>query len=93
MARVVCGEGFVHLWISARETSDWARRWPCSTLRNRRVFAAFDRGGLVDFAIDGRNAPDDLDATEFNAMSSDFLAPKVPVDHPVRFIAVDQFKA
>lgn len=82
----------IGVWISARETSDWARRWPCSTLRGRRLFAGFDRSGLVELSVDGKDAPDDLDAHEFNACTSDFLARRLKPEHPCYFVTVGQFR-
>ena len=68
------------LWLSARDTSDWASKpgaaWPCSTLAGHRVFAEFDDGDLIELAIDGREDGDanDIDGYEFTAMTDDFLA-------------------
>ena len=87
----------VALWLSARDTYDWAHRpgssWPCSTLADRRVFCAFDRSGLVELAVDGNDAPDDLDAHELNALTSDFLARRLKPDHPCYFVTVGQFRS
>ena len=62
------------IWLSANGTYDWAHKigasWPCSTLSNRRVFAEFDDGDLIDIVIDGKSA-DNIDAHEFNAMIAD----------------------
>lgn len=84
----------VTLWLSAADTSEWARRpgsaWPCSQLAGTRIFAQFDRNGLVDFLIDGRAG--DCDVNEFNAITSDLLAAKIPDGHPCRFVVVDQFR-
>ena len=39
---------FYTVFVSAREVSEWNRRWPCSTLEGRQSFT-FDRNGdLVD---------------------------------------------
>ena len=85
----------VNLWLSARETEDWATRpghsWPCSTLAGRRFFVHFDRHGLCDLTIDGRYDAD-CDVHELNAITADFLRAKLPTDHPCRFICVDQFE-
>ena len=39
------------LWLSARETYDWASKiggaWPCSTIRGRSVMVQFDANGLL----------------------------------------------
>lgn len=94
--RIQINETSVALWISAQETSDWANgsiwggskegwikhgSWPCSQLRGRRVFAAFDRNGLCDMAING-NSQTDCDSTEFSACCADYLALKLP--RPIR---------
>lgn len=83
------------LWLSAQDTYDWARKtgatWPCSELANHRLFAAFDKHGLYDLTIDweaGKDCPGD----EFNAITSDFLAKKLPEDHPAWFVTVGQFR-
>lgn len=87
------------LWVSARETRAWARgdskvngykQWPCSQLAGKRFFAAFDRNGLVDISVNGRDA--DINADEFNAVVSDFLALKLKEDHPLYFVTVGQFR-
>jgi hypothetical protein len=86
-------ESCVKLWLSARDTYDWAHQpgesWPCSTLSDKRLFAEFDRNGLVDLAINGRST--NCDVTELNAITSDFLRGRLPVDHPAWFVAVGQF--
>ena len=68
----------VNLWLSARDTYEWARKpgaaWPCSQISGRRLFAAFERNGdLVDVSIDGERGEQDVDANEFNAITADFL--------------------
>jgi len=78
-----------NLWISANETYDWAKRWPCSQLSNRRLFVQFDRNGLCDLALDGRSR--DCDATELSACVADYLKGKLPESHPCYFVAVGQF--
>lgn len=84
----------VRLWLSASDTSSWAHRpgqhWPCSEIRGRRLFAAFDRNGLYDMSIDGKSV--DVDATEFNAITSDFLRGKLPRNHPAYPVAVGQYQ-
>lgn len=70
---------FTKVWISARETYDWAHgfpvrgftrsglRWPCSTLSGRRIFAEFDAlGNLIELSVDGKSF--DADAQEFDAL-------------------------
>lgn len=66
----------VKLWLSANDTYKWARKpgaaWPCSFLSNKRLFAKFDAGDLVDYTINGKEAPN-VPADEFNAITSDFI--------------------
>ena len=89
----------VALWASALDTEDWATKpgaeWPCSTLRGRRFFAAFDTNGLCELTVDGDPGDDcaDFDAHEFNAITSDLLADRLPEDHPCYFVTVGQFRA
>jgi len=65
----------VKVWLSERDTYNWANRpgasWPCSELFNKRVFAEFDHGDLVNVQINGRDR--DVPIDEFNAMIEDFL--------------------
>lgn len=65
----------VKLWLSANDTYAWANRpgaaWPCSFLAGKRLFAEFDDGDLVDYAVDGKCGEVPVD--EFNAITSDFL--------------------
>ncbi len=81
----------VKLWLSARDTRAWAAKWPCSFLAGRRVVAEFHAGGLVDLVINGDRGPQDAPGDEFNAITSDFLRPILPQDHPAWFVAVGQF--
>lgn len=86
----------VVVWISARETYDWAHRadaaWPCSRLSNKRLCATFDNHGLSELTVDGRSPSDDLDGTELSAICADHLARALPKDHPAYFVAVEQFR-
>ena len=86
----------VKLWLSANDTRDWAYKpgasWPCSELSGHRLFAEFDRGGLIDVAIDGGRGEQDVSGDEFNAITSDYLRGKVPENHPAFFCAVGQFR-
>lgn len=70
----------IKVWLSASETYAWAHRagnsWPCSQLSGHRIFAEFDRGNLVDLAIDGRSR--DIDVNEFNAIIEDKLGSSRP---------------
>jgi hypothetical protein len=94
MARFSIGPDSVAVWISARDSAAWARRpghhWPCSDLAGHRIFAAFDRSGLLDVKIDGRDR--DCPSHEFNAITADFLARKLPKDHPCYLVTVGQFR-
>lgn len=72
-------DGTIKLWLSARDTYDWAHRpraaWPCSFLSDRRLFAEFtENGDLVDLAIDGGRGDQDCPSDELNAITSDFLS-------------------
>lgn len=91
--RIIIGQTSVKLWLSARETYNWATRagasWPCSQLSDKRLFAEFDSNGLLDFAVNGRMA--DVDGNELTAICADHLKAKLPLEHPARFVAVDQF--
>lgn len=96
MPRIKDHGNAVLLWASARDTEDWATRpgasWPCSTLRGRRFFAAFDDNGLCELTVDGKDA-DDIDGHELSACCADMLSGRIPEDHPVHFVAVGQFQA
>lgn len=63
----------VRVWYSAKDTYDWAHRpdsiWPCSTLSDKRVFAEFQDGNLIDLRINGKYT--DCDGNEFNALIED----------------------
>ncbi len=82
-------DGGLKLWLSARETNNWATRpganWPCSILRGRCLFVEFDGcGDLIDLAIDCRSGgrlTDDCSADELNAITTDHIAAKHP-NHP-----------
>ena len=84
------GNGF-SLRLSAQETTEWARRWPCSTLRGRRVLVGFDRSGLLDFLLDGGKGVQDADGHEVSAIVAHFVGPKLDKGHPAYFVAVGQF--
>lgn len=93
--RIYIGTNFISLWLSAQDTYSWARKpgavWPCSQLSGKRLFAQFDRNGLCSLTVNGSDSVD-VDATEFNAITSDFLALRVPKDHPNYLVCVGQFK-
>lgn len=90
--RIVIHPDCVKLWVSARETAEWARRpgaaWPCSALAGKRFFAEFDRQGLVDLAVDGRGH--DVPADEFNAICADMLRPILSPQHACYAVVVGQ---
>jgi hypothetical protein len=83
----------ITLWLSARDTQDWATKpgaaWPCSELAGKRLCASFDLNGLVELTIDGKSG--EVPCDEFNAITSDFLAQKLPRDHPCWDVCVGQF--
>ena len=54
--------------------------WPCSELSGKRLFVEYDRGGLVDLAINGRMG--DCPDHELSAIVSDHLRGKLPAGHP-----------
>lgn len=97
--RVCISSYGVTLWLSAAETYRWSRgdgprgngSWPCSFLANRRLVAVFDSGGLADMSIDGGRGNQDCPGSEFNAITSDYLAGVLPKSHPAYFAAVGQF--
>jgi len=86
--RVSRGDFGTKLWLSARDTYDWAHRpgasWPCSELSGRPMFAEFDLSGdLVDVSTGSMGTADPLcPADEFNAITSDFLRDRFGPDHP-----------
>jgi hypothetical protein len=86
----------VAIWLSARDTQEWARRpgdaWPCSALAGRRVFASFDSNGLNDLSIDGGRGEQDIDGNELSAICADFLERKIGPEHSCYFVTVGQFK-
>ena len=90
----------IEIWISARETRDWAHKigaaWPCSTLEGHRIFAAFDSNGLLDMAIDGRDGFNDdvdgIDGNEFSAIMADHIETRIDKDHDLYFVTVGQFR-
>jgi len=79
------------VWISAAETYEWSRRWPCSELSGRRIRASFDSCGLFDLAIDGVS-PFPYDAVELSACIADHLAQRLDPEHACYFVAVGQFR-
>ena len=65
----------VKVWLSANDTYDWAHKpgaaWPCNFLSNKRIFAEFNGGDLIDVAINGGRGDQDCPGHEFNAIMSD----------------------
>ena len=92
--KLVQNEYGFNVWLSARDTRDWANRpnerWPCSQLSGHRLFASFDSCGLNDMSVDGRSK--DIDVNEFNACISDHVRSKLSVENPAWFVAVGQFE-
>ena len=85
----------VEIWVSARDTYEWARRigaaWPCSELSGKRFYACFDTNGLLELTVNGKQGVD-VDHNEFNAITSDFLGEVLTPDDAVYFVTVGQFK-
>jgi len=83
------------LWISADETYWWARRpgnaWPCSELSGKRLCASYDRNGLCDLTVNGRDGFDG-DVHELNTIVADHLAERIGEDHALWFVTVGQFR-
>ena len=81
---IAIGRNGYRLALTAQQTEDWAtrpgKRWPCSTLRGRRLVVEVDSNGLVDYTIDGgRNVydgedlePHEPDGHELEAIVADF---------------------
>ena len=87
----------IELWASARDTYDWAHKiggaWPCSTLSDKRFYAAFDDNGLLGLTVNGRDEFD-VDAHELSACAADLIeaSGKVsPDNNTAYFVAVGQF--
>ena len=87
------GNGFT-IWISADDTYEWAHRtgaaWPGSELAGHRLRVDYDTNGIWQLTVDGY--PKNIDATELNAIVSDFAAEQLPEDHPCWMVAVGQFR-
>lgn len=84
-------DSVVKLWLSANDTYLWAHRpgerWPCSELSGKRLFVEFDKGGLVDLAINSRMG--DCSNHELSAIVSDHLRSKLPAGHPCEVYLTD----
>ena len=81
--------GATQLWLSARDTYDWAHRprasWPCSTLSDKALYVEFEpNGDLVDIRVNGRylGGNEDIDGHELSAITSDFLRERFGPEHP-----------
>ena len=76
------GGSAITVWLSATDTNEWARQWPCSELAGRRIRADFDTNGLLDYTIDGRSRTGARMWTpvdEFNAVIADSLRLREPL--------------
>ena len=101
MPQVLITPTNVVLKVSASETAAWAGdllprkhgAWPCSSLAGHRLVAEFNRGGLLDLRVDGREDSEDLDldGRELSALCADFLRGRLSPEHPAYEIAVGQF--
>lgn len=78
----------VTVWLSADETYEWARCWPCSSLSGKRLRAEFDSSGLLDYAVNGAYLGD-LDGTELSAIVADHLADRLDPEHPCYTVCVE----
>uniref|UniRef100_A0A6M3LJN2 Uncharacterized protein n=1 Tax=viral metagenome TaxID=1070528 RepID=A0A6M3LJN2_9ZZZZ len=72
------GPYITKIWASPRDTEIWATRpgssWPCSTLRQKRVFVELDsKGDLVDLVINSGRGSQEVDDHELNAFIEDAL--------------------
>lgn len=72
--RKQCNGSYVVVWLSANDTYEWARSWPCSTLSGKRLRVELDAvtGDIVDIAVNGQ-APSDIDSHELDAMLDDMI--------------------
>ena len=63
------------MYLSARETGDWARKagavWPCSVIKDERLWVAVDDNGLYDYSLNGTMI--DLSSNELEAIVTDHL--------------------
>ena len=69
------------VWLSRRETYDWAASWPCSELSDKRLVAVFDGGGLVGLSVNGAGSAGVLN-DELTAIISDYVYSRLPKGHP-----------
>ena len=66
------------MWLSARDTYDWAHRdgarWPCSATSDRRLVVGVDGNGIHGLAVDGHEDHDgDIGSDELGAIVADHL--------------------
>jgi len=74
-------DGSLVVWLSARDTYDWAHRaggnWPCSTTSGHRLVVGIaSNGDIQDFAIDGKDG--NVDSHELDCLLRDFGVRAVP---------------
>jgi len=95
MPRVKSHGSCIDVWVSARDTQRWARRWPCSDLAGKRLYAHYDTHGLLDLKVNGYYPRTDIDVNEFNALMCDVLkawGKRDEIDDMIWFIVVGQFE-
>ena len=59
------------MWLSKNDTHQWARKWPCSTISNKRLAVSVDSNGLCDLAVNSKSG--DVDGSELEAIVTDHL--------------------
>ena len=79
--------GQLAVWLTKHDTYEWAnrpgKRWPCSTLAGKRVYALFAANGdLLDFVVNLGRDQDDIDGNELTAITSDAIVRAGLPDHP-----------
>ena len=61
----------VKIWASRDDTYWWAHNnWPCSTIKDKSIFAEYYNGDLVDLLVNGKYGAD-IDGHELNAFIDD----------------------
>jgi hypothetical protein len=69
-------DGYV-MKLSSNDTYRWAHKpgaaWPGSSLSSDRLVVCVDSNGLYDLVVNGRDASDDIDGTELEAIVADYL--------------------
>lgn len=85
------------IWLSSEDIDRWVDKpgahWPCSTLKNHRLWAMFDKTGLQEIQVDGLSDFDFVDIYEFNAIIADHFSKELQEDHPCYEVVVGQFKS